>query len=108
MAESTISARAEPPNSGASRPLGVARVAVFIGTRPEAIKMAPVVRALRGRPDFEPIVISTGQHREMLDQVARPVAVAVVSPLHGAVAAERDDRRLARRRARGEDVSIRT
>jgi UDP-N-acetylglucosamine 2-epimerase (non-hydrolysing) len=47
------------------------RIAVFIGTRPEAIKMAPVIRALRTAPEFEPVVISTGQHREMLDQVAR-------------------------------------
>jgi UDP-N-acetylglucosamine 2-epimerase (non-hydrolysing) len=47
------------------------RIAVFIGTRPEAIKLAPVVRALRSQADLEPIVISTGQHREMLDPVAR-------------------------------------
>src|SRR5262245_26602761 len=47
------------------------RVAVFMGTRPEAIKLAPVIRALEQAPDFEPVVISTGQHREMLDQVAR-------------------------------------
>jgi UDP-N-acetylglucosamine 2-epimerase (non-hydrolysing) len=47
------------------------RVAVFLGTRPEAIKLAPVIRALERAPDFDPIVISTGQHREMLDQVAR-------------------------------------
>jgi len=42
-----------------------------MGTRPEAIKLAPVIRALQAAPDFEPIVISTGQHREMLDQVAQ-------------------------------------
>ena len=47
------------------------RVAIFLGTRPEAIKLAPVIRALDGAPDFEPVVISTGQHREMLDQVAQ-------------------------------------
>jgi UDP-N-acetylglucosamine 2-epimerase (non-hydrolysing) len=51
--------------------MSLTRIAIFIGTRPEAIKMAPVVRALRAAPDFDPIVISTGQHREMLDQVAR-------------------------------------
>jgi UDP-N-acetylglucosamine 2-epimerase (non-hydrolysing) len=45
------------------------RVAIFIGTRPEAIKMAPVIRALEAAEDFEPIVVSTGQHREMLQQV---------------------------------------
>lgn len=33
--------------------------------------MAPVIRALSAAPDFEPIVVNTGQHREMLDQVAR-------------------------------------
>ena len=39
------------------------------GTRPEAIKMAPLVLALREAPGFTPVVASTGQHREMLDQV---------------------------------------
>jgi UDP-N-acetylglucosamine 2-epimerase (non-hydrolysing) len=53
------------------------RVAVFMGTRPEAIKMAPVIRALAAAPDFEPIVVSTGQHREMLDQVAQLFALTV-------------------------------
>ena len=45
------------------------KVAVIFGTRPEAIKMAPVVRALRAREDVETRVWSTGQHREMLAQV---------------------------------------
>src|SRR5690242_20152794 len=44
-------------------------VAVVYGTRPEAVKMAPVVRALENSPHFRPIVSVTGQHREMLDQV---------------------------------------
>lgn len=47
----------------------VYRIAVFMGTRPEAIKMAPVVRALQEAEGLEPIVVSTGQHREMLQQV---------------------------------------
>ncbi len=42
---------------------------VVFGTRPEAIKMMPVVLELRRRKGFEPIVVSTGQHRTMLDQV---------------------------------------
>ena len=42
------------------------RVLSIIGTRPEVIKMAPVIRELRNRPAvFEPTVIVTGQHREM-------------------------------------------
>ncbi|MFJ6701112.1 non-hydrolyzing UDP-N-acetylglucosamine 2-epimerase [Streptomyces sp. NPDC091272] len=43
-------------------------VAVVLGTRPEAIKFAPVIRALQDDPRFDPIVISTGQHRQMLDE----------------------------------------
>jgi UDP-N-acetylglucosamine 2-epimerase (non-hydrolysing) len=42
---------------------------VVQGTRPEAIKLAPVVRALTASDDFRPVVVVTGQHREMLDQV---------------------------------------
>jgi UDP-N-acetylglucosamine 2-epimerase len=46
-------------------------VLVVIGTRPEAIKMAPVVYALRQHPDLEPRVCLTAQHRDMLDDVIR-------------------------------------
>ncbi|MFO0959210.1 MAG: UDP-N-acetylglucosamine 2-epimerase (non-hydrolyzing) [Isosphaeraceae bacterium] len=43
-------------------------VLCVIGTRPEAIKMAPVVRALAGRAgQFRPVVCVTGQHRELVD-----------------------------------------
>lgn len=43
---------------------------LIFGTRPEAIKMAPLVKALQARSDeFETIVTVTGQHRQMLDQV---------------------------------------
>ena len=42
---------------------------LVFGTRPEAIKMAPVVRALEESPHHEPVVVVTAQHREMLDQV---------------------------------------
>ncbi len=45
------------------------RVLVVYGTRPEAIKMAPVIGALRDSPHLEPVVAVTGQHRAMLDQV---------------------------------------
>ncbi|GAB1691087.1 non-hydrolyzing UDP-N-acetylglucosamine 2-epimerase [Krasilnikovia sp. M28-CT-15] len=43
-------------------------VAVVLGTRPEAIKVAPVIRAMRDDPRFHPVVVSTGQHRQMLDE----------------------------------------
>lgn len=45
------------------------KVLCIVGTRPEAIKMAPVILALKESPDFEPIVLATAQHRELLDQV---------------------------------------
>jgi UDP-N-acetylglucosamine 2-epimerase (non-hydrolysing) len=44
-------------------------IMVVFGTRPEAIKMAPVALALRDDPAFEVIVCVTAQHRNMLDQV---------------------------------------
>ena len=45
------------------------RIAVVVGTRPEVLKLAPVIRCLQQRPDrFTPLVIATAQHREMLDQ----------------------------------------
>lgn len=45
------------------------RVMVVYGTRPEAIKMAPVVQAMAESTTVEPQVVVTGQHRAMLDQV---------------------------------------
>jgi UDP-N-acetylglucosamine 2-epimerase (non-hydrolysing) len=45
------------------------RIVVFMGTRPEAIKLAPVVTALRHTGHFECTVVATGQHQEMFRQV---------------------------------------
>ena len=42
---------------------------VVFGTRPEAIKMCPVVKELKTRETIKTVVCVTGQHREMLDQV---------------------------------------
>lgn len=53
----------------------VRRLCVVLGTRPEAIKLAPVITALRARPHFETTVLSTGQHREMLDQAMGQVGI---------------------------------
>lgn len=52
-----------------SFPRTLISVMAIYGTRPEAIKMAPLVIALRDDPRFEVRVVVTGQHREMLDQV---------------------------------------
>lgn len=48
-----------------TRPL----IMTVYGTRPEAIKVAPVVKALEASDDFDSVTVVTGQHREMLDQV---------------------------------------
>lgn len=45
------------------------KIMVVFGTRPEAIKMCPLVKELRMRESLETIVCVTGQHRQMLDQV---------------------------------------
>src|SRR3546814_557358 len=45
------------------------RILIAIGTRPEAIKMAPVVLALRREPWVDVRIVATAQHRQMLDQV---------------------------------------
>lgn len=45
------------------------KIALIFGTRPEAIKLCPLVQALRAHPEFEPHVCVTAQHRSMLDQV---------------------------------------
>jgi UDP-N-acetylglucosamine 2-epimerase (non-hydrolysing) len=47
------------------------KVMLVFGTRPEAIKMAPLALLLRGDPRFDCRICVTGQHREMLDQVLR-------------------------------------
>jgi UDP-N-acetylglucosamine 2-epimerase (non-hydrolysing) len=47
----------------------VRRIMVVYGTRPEAIKIAPLVMSLASSEHFEPVVVVTAQHRELLDQV---------------------------------------
>jgi UDP-N-acetylglucosamine 2-epimerase (non-hydrolysing) len=66
-----VSAKVPPTES---RPV----VAVVFGTRPEAIKLVPVARELQLHADsLKTVVISTGQHREMLDQVIGPFNIRV-------------------------------
>src|SRR5215475_13353467 len=56
-------------------------ILVFMGTRPEAVKLAPVVAALRGSRDFRCTVVATGQHKEMFRQVADTFGIAVDADL---------------------------
>ena len=56
-----------------------AKILVVFGTRPEAIKLFPVVAALKADPRFTPIVCVSAQHRQMLDQV---LEIAGIVPDH--------------------------
>ena len=55
------------------------RILNVFGTRPEAIKMAPVIHALEAAPDMDCRVCVSAQHREMLDQA---LALFDISPDH--------------------------
>ena len=48
---------------------------LVFGTRPEAIKMCPLVNELKSRKNIETVVCVTGQHRQMLDQVLNAFGV---------------------------------
>lgn len=52
------------------------KIMPIYGTRPEAIKMAPIIKALAASEVLEPVVTVTGQHREMLDQVNELFGIA--------------------------------
>lgn len=51
------------------------KVMLVFGTRPEAIKMCPLVNELKSRKEIETVVCVTGQHRQMLDQVLEAFSV---------------------------------
>lgn len=56
-----------------------AKILMVFGTRPEAIKLFPVIRALEADPRFRPVVCVSAQHRQMLDQV---LEIAGIVPDH--------------------------
>jgi UDP-N-acetylglucosamine 2-epimerase (non-hydrolysing) len=60
------------PQSSPSQPFPIS---IIVGTRPEAIKMAPVIQAFRRSALFNTQVVLTGQHREMVDQVMQLFAI---------------------------------
>lgn len=55
------------------------KIMFVFGTRPEAIKMAPVIAELEKQPALEPLIVVTGQHRQMLDQVLK---IFQITPQH--------------------------
>jgi UDP-N-acetylglucosamine 2-epimerase (non-hydrolysing) len=64
MTGSAWSAATQAPTNRLTR-----KIMVIYGTRPEAVKVAPLIRALEASPMFTPLVAVTAQHRSMLDQV---------------------------------------
>jgi UDP-N-acetylglucosamine 2-epimerase (non-hydrolysing) len=57
------------------------RVMTVFGTRPEAIKLAPLIRAMARSANFTPIVVNSGQHREMLQAMLRLLDIQVTFDL---------------------------
>ena len=57
------------------------RILIAFGTRPEALKFVPLIRALEAAPDFECFICLTGQHRQMLDQVVNFFKVKIDTDL---------------------------
>ncbi|MBN9613520.1 MAG: hypothetical protein J0H64_08700, partial [Actinobacteria bacterium] len=58
------------------------RVLVVIGTRPEAIKMIPVIRELQNSGWFRPVVIGTGQHADLVEPLIRRAGLRLDGNLH--------------------------
>ncbi len=56
-------------STNAKRRQSMKKILLVFGTRPEAIKMCPLVKELKRRPAIQTVVCVTGQHRQMLDQV---------------------------------------
>ncbi|WP_175073720.1 non-hydrolyzing UDP-N-acetylglucosamine 2-epimerase [Terribacillus sp. AE2B 122] len=51
------------------------KIAFVLGTRPEGIKLAPILNKLKDNPDFATLVINTGQHADLLDDVLQTFAI---------------------------------
>lgn len=58
------------------------KIMTIYGTRPEAIKVAPVIKALEADERFESVAVSTGQHKEMLEQVNSMFGIIPKHDLH--------------------------
>ncbi|MCH9815156.1 MAG: UDP-N-acetylglucosamine 2-epimerase (non-hydrolyzing) [Actinomycetia bacterium] len=58
-----------------------ARVVCVVGTRPEAIKLIPVLRALRDCPFLEPFLLVTGQHRDMVRELMGKAGISINAEL---------------------------
>ncbi len=57
------------------------RVLTVLGTRPEAVKLIPVIRALKRECRLESTLLLTGQHRQLVEQMLEPLGVEAVENL---------------------------
>lgn len=71
----TLSAYSHTCKRGADKPLKKLKVMTVFGTRPEAIKMAPLVLELKKHSEIDSMVTVTAQHRQMLDQVLKAFSI---------------------------------
>ena len=83
--------RANPPVF--KRPDGLKTVMVIFGTRPEAVKMAPVIQELAKSAELRSYIVSTGQHKQMLEQVLTEFGLS--DKVHENLALMRPGQRLA-------------
>ncbi|UJA20426.1 UDP-N-acetylglucosamine 2-epimerase (non-hydrolyzing) [Thermoleophilia bacterium SCSIO 60948] len=72
----------EPAPSGRERRTGKLKVPVIVGTRPEAIKLVPIIIALRDSEMYEPMVVSTGQHHRMVSEIFDLAGIETQATLH--------------------------
>nr|WP_238937349.1 UDP-N-acetylglucosamine 2-epimerase (non-hydrolyzing) [Streptomyces clavuligerus] len=77
----SLSDRPQPSTTTSVPHGGAIRALLVLGTRPEAIKLAPVVREMAASARFQPLVVTTGQHREMLQQMLGMLGVGVRTDL---------------------------
>lgn len=52
-------------------------IPVVVGTRPEAIKLVPIILALRESPSYRPVIVSTGQHHHMVERIMELAEIEV-------------------------------
>ena len=67
--DNELAAAAEPGRNRRSPAPPSLAVPVVVGTRPEAIKLVPIILALRDSECFHPVVVSTGQHHKMVAEI---------------------------------------
>ena len=69
MEISSLTTDRQAPAATPEPPAAKLAVPIVVGTRPEAIKLVPIILALRESECFHPVVVSTGQHHRMVEEI---------------------------------------